>query len=148
MSATHAAHEEHPAPHRKRVSNVAAAFGLLGGPTGWFLQLAGGYALASEPCFVCDDPASSTMALLGGTRAAIAALSLVGLCLAATALWVSWRLLQRTQEEASGDHRYLLEVGSGRTRFLASWGVYLSAAFAIVTSLSFIALGWLPRCVD
>jgi hypothetical protein len=66
--------------------------------------------------------------------------------IALSAMLVSWRAYKRTEDEGVGDHRHVMEVGSGRTRFLALWGVYLSAGSALVTVLTAVAFVVLPRC--
>jgi hypothetical protein len=73
--------------------------------------------------------------------------TIVGLVLALAGLWVAWRALQKTKEEVAGNHRHLIEIGSGRTRFLALWGVCFSAGASIVILASFVAYVTLPRCV-
>jgi hypothetical protein len=60
---------------------------------------------------------------------------------------VSWRALQKTKEEVAGSHRHLIEIGSGRTRFLALWGVCFSAGASLVILLTFVGYVVLPRCV-
>ncbi len=75
------------------------------------------------------------------------AASVAGALLGLEALFISWRVLQRTKQEAPGDQRHLIEVGSGRTRFLALWGVCLGAGFTLVTLLTFVAFTTVPTCV-
>jgi hypothetical protein len=135
----------HPAPHRDRVMTIESAFGLLAGPAGWFLQLCAGFALASTPCFI-----AGTRVVASGVPWAwptMIAASTAGVLLGLEALFVSWRVLQRTKEETTGNHRHLIEVGSGRTRFLALWGVCLGAGFTLVTLLTFVAFTTVPKCV-
>lgn len=136
----------HPAPHRDRVMNIESAFGLLGGPAGWFLQLCAGFALASGPCFSAGMRVATAGAPSWPWLTMIAA-SVIGVLLGLAALLVSWRTLQRTKRETTGNHRHLLEVGSGRTRFLALWGVCFSAGFTVVTLLTFVAFTTVPKCV-
>ena len=149
MSPRDSALTHHPAPHRDRVVNSESAFGLLGGPTGWFLQLCAAYALATSSCFA-GAPRIRLLdkfepnAWAGPTLLAI---SIVAVLLGLAALLVSWRILQRTKSEMAGDHHHLLEVGSGRTRFLALWGVCFSSGSVIVTLVTFVALAVIPRCI-
>ena len=74
------------------------------------------------------------------------ALLIAGVLVALVACLVSWRAYARTRDEAGGDHRHLIEVGAGRTRFLALWGMLLGAGFAVATSLTAVAFLLVPRC--
>lgn len=134
----------HPAPKRDALRPHEGFFALFGGPVAWFIQLNAGFALASQPCFiegtrVLDLPHDATRAVMLSLIAAACAVALI-------AMAVSWRAYKRTEDESAGDHRHLLEVGSGRTRFLALWGVYLSAGSALVTLMTAMAFIVLPRC--
>ena len=68
------------------------------------------------------------------------------LAIALFALLVSWRVFRRTKEEASGGAAQLIELGAGRTRFLALWGVLLGIGFALATAITALAFFTLPRC--
>jgi amino acid transporter len=74
------------------------------------------------------------------------ALLIAGVLVALLAFSVSWRTYARTRKETVGDYRHLIEVGSGRTRFLALWGMLLGAGFAVATSLTAVAFFLVPRC--
>lgn len=147
MNARDATLTHHPAPHRDRAVAIESAFGLFGGPAGWFLQLCAGFALATASCFAGGTriPMTDAYTWIWPTMIVI---SIAGLSLGLAALLVSWRILQKTKREVHGGHRHLLEVGSGRTRFLALWGVCFSAGFSVVTIISFIAFATLPPCVS
>lgn len=136
----------HPAPHRERVSLWELGFGVIGGPLAWFLQFNAGYALASWPCFPADQRMSSPLAGYAWSMSAMVGTLIGGVLIALAALWVSWRALQRTREEGPGDHHHLMEVGAGRTRFLALWGVVLGGGFAVATLVTAVAFIVLPRC--
>lgn len=136
----------HPAPHRERVAVAESAFGLLAGPVVWFIQLCAGYALASWPCFPQDERVRLPLAGYGWTLAGLGVISLVAVLIALVACGVSRRIYRRTQSEHPGDHVHLLETGSGRTRFLALWGMVASAGFAVATAFTGVAFFMLPRC--
>lgn len=146
MSADHRALSHHPAPHRYRVASASIAFGVLGGPLAWFVQVCAGYALASAPCFADAQRKAQPLAHLRWTWPAMIALLIgcVGVALAAFA--VSYRSYARTCDESGGDQHHLMEVGAGRTRFLALWGLLLGAGFAVATALTAVAIVVLPRC--
>jgi hypothetical protein len=147
MSAEHASLADHPAPHRDRVMTLETAFGLFAGPAGWFLQLCAGYGLASMPCFAdrTRTPAMADAAMWAWHTMIVA--TIVGLVLGLLGLWVAWRALRKTKEEVAGTHRHLIEIGSGRTRFLALWGVCFSAGASVVILATFVGYVVLPRCV-
>ena len=140
--AQHLSH--HPAPKRGAVRPHESFFALFAGPIAWFVQLNAGFALASQPCFV--NGARALTLPHDWTRPAMLGLVVATCALALVACALSWRAYKRTEDESPGDHRHLLEVGTGRTRFLAIWGVYLSAGAALVTILTALAFMVLPRC--
>jgi hypothetical protein len=146
MSADHSSLSHHPAPQRREFAARSAVFGLIGGPMAWFLQLCAGYALASGPCFADGERHAAPSAAYAWTWPAMVALMGVGVAVALAALWVSWRAFARTRDEAGGDHHHLMEVGAGRTRFLALWGMLLGAGFALATAVTAVAFAMLPRC--
>ena len=136
----------HPAPHADRVNLGEMFFGVLGGPLAWFIQLCAGYALASAPCFRDGIRVSAPLPVLQWTRPAMVIAMLASMAIALLALGVSWRAFRRTQQEAGDGSVQLLEMGTGRTRFLALWGVLLGGAFAIATAMTAVAFILLPRC--
>jgi hypothetical protein len=136
----------HPSPHRARAPLPLIAFGLLGGPAAWFLQLCAGYALASTPCFHAGTRTAATIEGLEWTRGAIIVVSVIAAVVALGALALSRTLLARTREELEGGHHELMEIGTGRTRFLALWGVCFSAGAAVTIIATAFAFTVLPRC--
>jgi hypothetical protein len=66
--------------------------------------------------------------------------------IAMVAVWVSWRNLRKTHDEHPGGHGHLMETGTGRTRFLALWGVMLGGGFALASVVTGVAFAVLPRC--
>ena len=146
MTADHASLSHHPAPHRDQVSLVESAFGLLGGPVAWFAQLCAGYALADWPCFPREQRRFLPEAGHVWTWTAILAISIAAVIVSAAAYVVSRRVYKRVHDESHGGHQHLLEVGGGRTRFLALWGMVFSAAFAVGSAMNLIAYFVLPRC--
>jgi hypothetical protein len=146
MTADHASLSHHPAPHRDKVSGIESLFGLLGGPLAWFVQLCAGYIMASWPCFPLEQHRIVPQSGYTWTGEAIVVVSIAAIVVALAAFVVSRRTFNRTRDESRGGHQGLLEVGSGRTRFLALWGMVLGAGFAIATAMTTIAFFVLPRC--
>ncbi len=145
MSAAHPSPGHHPAPKAGHVGLVESFFAVFAGPLAWFVQLTAGFALAAQPCFSSIDPSAAAREA-AWTRAAMIGLVAAGGLVALAAAYVSWRAYKRTADESGGDQRHLMEVGTGRTRFLALWGVILGAGAALAISFTAVAILVLPRC--
>ncbi len=141
-----AALSHHPAPLRHQQSRGEALFSVFGGPVAWFVQLCAGYALATWPCFPQDHRRVLPQSGYLWSFPLMVALLIAGVVVALAAFGVAWRTFRRTRNEAGGDHRHLMEVGAGRTRFIALWGMLLGAGFAVATSLTAVAFLLVPRC--
>jgi hypothetical protein len=102
--------------------------------------------MASWPCFPREEHRILPEAGYAWTWAAIVAVSVVAIGISFAAFAVSRRTYERVQGESHGSHQHLLDVGSGRTRFLALWGMVLGASFAVATAMTLIAFFVLPRC--
>jgi hypothetical protein len=138
--------DEDPAPHAHHVTPLATLFGLFGGPSAWFVQLCGGYALATEPCFLGGVWLVEPAGRLEWTWPAMIALMVAAVTAAVVAFMFSWGAYMRTQHEVLGDERHLTETEAGRTRFLALWGMVLGMGFALATAITAVAFITLPRC--
>jgi hypothetical protein len=137
---------EPPAPHAERVS-LALLFGaLVASPLAWSAQLLLNYGLASHACFPRDAPRATFMAGWEWTPHAIIAINLACLVIAIVATLVSVSIWRRTREEATGGHESALDVGQGRTRFFAIWGVWAGVWFALQIVFATIAAFWAPPC--
>lgn len=148
MTADQIQSREHPSPHRDRVRPDLLLLALATGPFAWIVQLAGDYALASHACRP-DDPPRATPPLAGGWGGEPWLLVGVNLCCLAICLaggaiaLVSWR---RTSGEKAGGAGALVEVGEGRTRFLAACGVLAAAAFALAIAFDTTLPLFVPSC--
>ncbi|HEY3851771.1 MAG TPA: hypothetical protein VGL87_12405 [Steroidobacteraceae bacterium] len=136
----------HPAPHADRVSAKESCFGLLAGPLAWFAQLSCGYALASGPCFRSGYRLSAPPSDLHWTWPAMVLLTAVAVAISLAGFMVSMRIFRRTRDETHGGPHHLMEVGAGRTRFLALWGMVLGAGFALAAAITAVAFVAVPRC--
>ena len=146
MSAAEPDLAPHPAPKRHAVRLSESFFALFGGPLAWFVQLNLGFALASQPCFRDGERTVTPHWHPDWTWTAMITVTVIACVIGLWAALMSWRAYARTRDEEAGDHRHVLEVGSGRTRFLAMWGVVLGAGAAIATALTAVAFLVLPRC--
>ena len=137
----HDTNDSHPAPARGRVGLTALWFGLFGGPLAWSVQTVVNIPLASHACFPrlypLDAPATAHLQWL------VFAVSVVALivCIVATVVAIgSWRKTRDEHQHHSGIAREerrsnaLLEVGEGRTRFMALAGVMTSLTFLVVSA--------------
>jgi hypothetical protein len=137
----------HPAALQShRWAMVASVFGLIGGPLAWFVQLDVGYALASWPCFPKDQRGLLPVAGFAWTWPTMIIGMSAAVAIALAALLVSWRRFRTTSPELSGVPGARLEAGTGRTRFLALWGILLGGTFALATLLTSVGFMVLPRC--
>jgi hypothetical protein len=116
-----------PAPDKLRGS----FFGLFGGPLAWFVQLCCGFALASQPCFRGGNRVAAPPPALQWTWPAMILLMAAAVAIALLSLLVSWRTFTRS---------------TGRTRFLALWGILLGGSFALAAAFTAVAFLTLPRC--
>jgi hypothetical protein len=120
----------HPAPAEHRVALAALWFGLFGAPTIWSIQLMLNYALVAHACYPASEPLSAPV--FGGVRGTVIAASVVALAIALGAAATAWRSWRATRQEHRGGEAALLEVGEGRTRFMALAGMMTSATFLLV----------------
>lgn len=136
----------HPAPEGHKITRPALWGILATGPLSWLGQMTVCTALLSWACYPKRLPL--TVPVDGFDWTDDAALVVLILCAAVAALaaFYAWRLLQEVKDEKPGDHADLMEVGHGRTRFVALWGVILSTGFAIATILTLAGFALVPRC--
>jgi hypothetical protein len=134
---------EHPAPHRQRVHLVTLIFGAFVGPVVWGLHLIANTAIAGQVCYPGPAPRltdlPSLRLLLGASGGIAIVLALIG-------TYVSYRSWRTTREEREGSHHHLIEVGEGRTRFLAFAGMFTSLVFALVIFCDTFGVLMVPAC--
>ncbi len=135
---------EHPAPHRERVSDVLLFGTLLAAPLAWSAQLLLNYGIASHACFPADAPRAAP--IWGWLHSGLLAINLASLVIAIAATVVSLIIWRRTSKEAAGGHHHLIDVGQGRTRFFAIWGVWSGVWFIVQILFGTIAAIGVPGC--
>ena len=137
----------HPAPHRAVVGVLALAFGVAGGPLAWGVHLVVNYGIASHACFpgaVAAQPAAARrQAVCGGSCSASIS---IAIAVAAAAALVSYRSWRATRREFAGRAGDLIEIGEGRTRFLALWGLLTGVGFLLAVVFDGVALWVVPLC--
>jgi hypothetical protein len=141
--------QEHPSPHRGRVSLVALLLGLGIGPAAWAAQLMLGYGLSSYACFPGDQPFEHAPPPgWSGERPGLLAVNLACLVVALAGCWISWASWRSTRQEKGGGSEALLRRGEGRSRFLALCGLLASAGFAVAILFDTAAILGVPACWD
>ncbi|MBZ9673667.1 hypothetical protein [Mesorhizobium sp. ES1-3] len=131
----------HPAPQRHDARPVLLVFALLAAPAAWTAQLLFAFASTS---YICAGPTAT--AVPAWLAPAVIGLNLAALAIAASALVVALALLRRTLDEHRQRSGGVLEVGEGRTRFLAVWGLFTSLAFVVATLANSFSLLLVPLC--
>jgi hypothetical protein len=135
---------KHAAPHRHRVSLTALFFGLAAAPTAWNAQLLFSVALSAHACYPRDVPL--TLPIWSDLWWILLAIGVAGMALAIAGGLVSWRSWRLTFEEAPGSAHNLLDLGEGRTRFLAMFGILASFLFALGLLFATAAVFVVPLC--
>ncbi|MBV8755207.1 MAG: hypothetical protein JO328_20335 [Hyphomicrobiales bacterium] len=133
----------HPAPRRHEVGLWILLAALFAVPTIWGLRLVLNFALASYFCF---PGTVRHYALPGWTWPTLLGVDLVALAVAVLAALASWRNWQRTRDEAAASDAPVIELGEGRTRFLALWGLMTGVGFAVAIGFDLLALWIVPVC--
>ena len=134
----------HPAPHRHKVSLFALGFGLAAAPIAWAAQTIFGYVLSSQACFPGDTPRGAprfTAAVPIATE-----INVIAILVAAVAAAIAYRSWRATRDESDGHVNRLVEIGEGRTRFLAACGILTSLGFLIAMMFSSLAILMVPLC--
>ena len=132
----------HPAPQRHHVGLMILAAALVATPAIWGLRLVLNFALASYFCF----PGSIRhYALPGWTWPTLLGVDALAIAVAVVAAVVSWRNWQQTRDESAAGGP-LIEIGEGRTRFLALWGLMTGIGFAVAGAFDLVTLWIVPVC--
>ena len=133
---------EHPSPHRARISTAVLLVALAVGPAAWALQQMLGYGVSSHACFPSDAPIAPAPAAWAADLPVIGMAGLAFFLIAFGGVAIAARAWRATREEKEGDRHVLLDVGEGRSRFLALCGVMAGCLFclAILSDLA-VTLG-------
>jgi hypothetical protein len=135
-----------PAPYSGRAPLVWLWVGVIAAPAFWFAQEWLGYAFSSYACFPGDAPLDRAPAGWGWVRIGIYAFDGAAIIAAMLAGYMSWQFWLATRDEKPGGAAAALELGEGRTRFIALWGIMYSLAFLGVIIFETIASIMVPLC--
>jgi len=139
--------QEHPSPHRDQVRLWSLLFGLAAGPAAWIGQLVLGYGLSSYACFPKDEPhLASPPPGWDGEHLLLLAINLACLALAAGGLSMALANWRRSRAEKRGGAHHMLEVGEGRTRFLALCGMLACGLFGAAILANTVSIVAVPAC--
>lgn len=146
---TESAHSpaEHPAPHRTQASPLSLLTAIAAGPTGWIAQLIIDYGLSSYACFPRDAPLRQSPPWQG-EHLLLLAVNLACLLLPVLGLVTALKSWRRTRYEKAGGAGTLLEIGEGRTRFLASCGMMSCLGFGLAVLFNTASALAAPACWD
>jgi hypothetical protein len=121
-------------------------FSVFGGPLAWFVQLCGGFALATQPCVVAGVHAAEPATRLQWTGSAMSVLMGVSLLAALASFALARRSFERTQTGLRRTEGNPEDTARGRSRFLALWGMQLAGVFALGIAMTAVGFWMLPRC--
>jgi hypothetical protein len=133
----------HPAPHRERARLAVLMLAILAPPAAWSLHLAVNFAFASHACYPARTPLQAP--LFDWLRILLISVDLASMAVALAAVFVaygSWRKTAREMAETGP----LVELGEGRARFLAAWGILIGIGFFIAVLFDFVGLWIVPIC--
>ncbi len=135
---------EHPSPARQALSLPLLWFGLLAAPFAWIVEELVSYGIASR---VCDMQAAGDEQTLRNADSPWFWIVLgIALAIALAGGWVALHNWRKTRAEKDGSGRHLLELGEGRSRFLAMCSVLISAGFLVAFVFMFAGLALAPLC--
>ncbi len=134
----------HPAPTRHRVSGWALAFALFGGPFVWSEHMLVNSAVASIACKGADPLFGALTVDTAWVLLIIS--SAVALIVSGAAGYVAYSAWAATSGDDEESHYSVVEVGEGRTRFLAMVGMVFSGGFFAASIFDVIALLMVPLC--
>ncbi len=123
----------HPAPQAHRINELMLAMSFLAAPIAWAGSLTVKYATTSSLCGRSTNESDPSL------NALLYSIDAIAFVIALATILISWRHWQLTKEEASGEITELAEIGEGRTRFLALWGMLMGGMFAAAIFFGFIA---------
>ncbi|TFI57530.1 hypothetical protein E2493_14250 [Sphingomonas parva] len=134
----------HPSPQRERVSSPRLLLALILAPTAWLGQLIASYSLSSVAC----DPSGSSvdMEVVPGLWTLLLLINLASLAAGTVGIWLAWAAWRRSRREKAGGRHTLLDVGEGRTRFMAVSALIVSGIFLVAIAAEAAALLILQRC--
>lgn len=120
---------------------------LAAGPAAWILQLSIDFGVATSVCEQGGAPrAAPPAAGWGSEDVFLVAVNLACLVIALTGGWTALAAWRRSRAEKPGGADAALDVGEGRTRFLALCGMLTAGAFAVAIAFDTAWPFFIPSC--
>jgi hypothetical protein len=143
---TQVAPNNHPSPQRGKVGLGALWFGICGVPFAWIGLEIFSYVVTTG---ICGEKSVTAMDMVSATISAwhiLLPTSLVAAALGLITVYVALHNWRESRYEKPGSAHHLIEVGEGRTRFLAMFGLLTSIGFMITFIFSATTLIVVPLC--
>jgi hypothetical protein len=134
----------HPSPKAGQVGIWRQLLILAGAPLAWSVQITAGFASAAYACY--PNRNSLPEPVLPHLHVGLVTLSIVAIAVSLLCAVLSWRDWHRSRDEMEGDHHHLLEVGEGRTRFMAICALINSVLFTLALLLTTSVLVLVAPC--
>jgi len=140
-----AAHDPagHPAPARHEVGALPLLYGLLAAPAVAALETLIGMGVVGRACLPTDHPLPAPQFSTGPI---VWTVHVIALILALVSVWVSLQAWRRTRHEHEGGREAMVEIGEGRTRFLAMVALLTSTGFTVLIVFDTVGLVTLGPC--
>lgn len=137
-----AAEIRHPAPHRNRVPFAILILGIFVAPVAWDLQILIGSALAGHICYPAGEQLQ--VPLWGGQFWTLLIIDIIGIVGSLVGLGLALGAWGRVRQERA-DHD-VLDVGEGRTRWMAMAGILVSCLFLLALIFASAQIFFFPLC--
>jgi hypothetical protein len=134
----------HPSAARGATRVGALLYGLIAAPCAWIAAQVTSSTLAQAACF--PQYAPRDVPAFPGLHLLHAAALVLALAVCASGGFVAYGAWRRTRGEHRGGGGTLLDIGEGRSRFMALAGMMTSAGFLIGTLFSVPAALLVPAC--
>jgi hypothetical protein len=136
--------QDHPSAARGATRLWRLLYGLIAAPCAWLAAQVLSATLAQEACFPHSEPLAAP--LFPGLHLMQSAALVLAVAVCASGAVVAYRDWRRTRGEHQGGGQVLLDIGEGRSRFMALAGMMTSLGFLAGTLFSVPATLLVPAC--
>ena len=112
-------------------------------PIIWGVRLVAKFIIASQVCYPDGERLFALPARTSSVWPTLLAIDLVAIAVAVATIMISYRVLRRAIPIAP---RKLIQLGKGRTRFVALWGLIIGFTFLGATLYDIAPLLVVPVC--
>lgn len=127
---------DHPSPAKGKLPAWRLVAGLLLAPAAFSVQVVASYVVAALGCG--EEGAPRVLLIIVNLIAVAATFGGAGVAIAN---------FRATRDEKNGGHSRLQEVGEGRTRFLAYFGVCASLLFGLAVLVQLTSIFTVSQCL-